>query len=121
MKLRFLIFGLVSFTAFVAGCKSSTGPNSNPSIAVTRPGVGSTFLYHDQAFDSLGRSVLVYDRWDTIVIVSSGISYQGKSNVVSFKTTTYHKKDNSISTLVGYLNYESNGDISHYIAPDGYP
>jgi hypothetical protein len=106
---------IIGCAAFIVGCNSGTdtGGTSYGNLAVTRPGVGSVFLLHDYALDSSDRPPDVYDEWDTAVVASSGISYQGKTNVVVYKTTTY--RNNSTSESLCYYNYESNGDISRYV------
>ena len=114
---RIPLVALFTFGVFMAGCKSnSTGPGPTGSTTtVTRPGVGSTFVFHYQEFDTLGHSIASKEEWDTDVVIASGISFEGKTNVVKFRF------GNSITpnTGVAYLNYEANGDISSYIDAEG--
>src|SRR5690348_12951558 len=58
-----LLFGLLAVV--FASCNSSTSPNSTPA---TRPGVGSSFILHQQVFDTVGR--VIDESTDTVFLIA---------------------------------------------------
>lgn len=100
-----IALALLVVSLFAASCKNSTETTSN---TMTRPGVGSSFVLHSTSFDSLGNPLPAYEKWDTAFVISSGITYQGKTNVVAIRYGSDPKG------RVTYGNYESNGDLSSY-------
>ena len=106
------VFGLslVAGLTFSSCLSSSTGPNSGSETLQTPPGVGSIFVYHQWYIDTSGM-IAGSERYDTMTIIATGISFAGKHNVTQIV----------LATDTGYLNYESNGDISMYRGSDGYP
>ena len=106
------------FFAALAGCSSNTtGPGSNTSAgSVTRPGVGSQYIRYNQFFDTAGHSLPALAAYDTLYVIASGISYQGKTNVVEFRYGSEPTR-----ALIFYVNYESNGDIASYVDGQGSP
>ncbi|MFI5201218.1 MAG: hypothetical protein ACHQNE_02380 [Candidatus Kapaibacterium sp.] len=101
MKILFFssILGIVFW-----GCSNPSGPSSN---ALVRPGVGSFYIIHSYDFDSTGAKIPGAEWYDTIRVIASGINYRGKTNVVEYK------QDSSASSG-GFINFESNGDLSIY-------
>jgi hypothetical protein len=90
----------------IAGCESSITATTN-TISTVRPGIGSKFVYRGLVWDTLG--TLTQDFVDTEVVYQSGISYQGKNNVI----TISYSWDTALKNAL-YYNYEPNGDIEDY-------
>jgi hypothetical protein len=78
---------LLALTLFmlINSCKSdSTGSTLNN--ALTSPKIGSIFVYDDYMIDTSGNIIKIdpyKERTDTIIVLSTGISYQGMSNVTN--------------------------------------
>src|SRR5689334_10460165 len=101
---HFLVFASLAFVAgiVISGCCSSTTFTPPPPTNFT-PKSGSTDTYHKHEIDSsAAQGKTTGDSTIVAVVVSSGTSFRGKSNVV----TVYDDYD----TL--RYSIESNGDVS---------
>ena len=75
---------VAAFAALAAGCSSSGSP-SNTSYPYKQPGVGSMFIYHSQEIGA--NDSVMSQGYDTMTVVSAGISYQGRPNVNEYAIT----------------------------------
>jgi hypothetical protein len=96
-KLDFIII-IISFS--VLGCKSTS--------LVKPPEVNSVFIYELYFVDSTEKVIEGSGKFDTMTVVSTGSTYQGKNNVLSFKV------DSGVNPSI-FLNYEIGGDVSEYV------
>ncbi len=98
-----LIILMFVVTSFVA-CESETDSDGIPSTTVT-PKAGTTYTYAKQERDSVsGGSPTTTDSIVIATVLSSGTTFEGKSNVISLV-------DNS--DTMRYV-MEANGDVSIY-------
>jgi hypothetical protein len=100
-----LAFVLVLFAHSTCRCQP-TAP-ADQSTKITRPGVGSMFVYRRTYFDTLGS--VFENRLDTEVVYQSGITYEGKNNVVAMGPIHANSQ-----RFWGYYNYEANGDLDDF-------
>lgn len=99
-----LIITMFVVTSFVA-CESETDSDGTPSTTVT-PKAGTTYTYAKQQRDSVsGESPTTTDSIVVATVISSGTTFEGKSNVISL--------DDDGDTLRYVM--ESNGDVSIYL------
>lgn len=96
--------------AGLTGCKSDS-PTSPSTGSVTKPKVGSTYTFATYDTDSLGAKVPGSDSTRSFTCTGAGITYAGKSDVYRFAPTTGGDEQDTV-----YLRYESNGDVSQYLA-----
>lgn len=94
------------------GCKSSTtDPGTNSAIIA--PKVGNFFVYDVYYIDTLGTKIVgvpyLEEEMDTVTVVGSGITYQGRTNVVNTTSTG--------SFGAWFMNFESTGDVSIWQNP----
>jgi hypothetical protein len=106
--IAFAIFGFLIASSL--GCSNSSGPPTTSTVTV--PKVGSTFVLYKYELDSTGAKISGTEKYDTVKVIASGITYQGKTNVNHFHSSQNYEI---------FLNYESNGDISGYIDHYGSP
>lgn len=92
--------------SLISGCKSDS-TTSTDSGAVT-PKAGSSYTYAQHYKDSTNTGVTENDSIIIATVISSGLTFQGKSNVI-----TLH--DGNGADTLRYV-MESNGDVSVYRA-----
>ena len=111
--MKHIIITLALSAIFLGGCKSNSTDN-NPSNAISSARTGSTFIYHNYYIDTLGAKITndpnTAESIDTVTVLATGISYQGKTNVTNFYNSGPDKGSY-------FLNYEASGDISLYGEP----
>jgi hypothetical protein len=96
----------------ITGC-SNTNSTSAPPTTLTVPNTGSMFVMNNYEIDSSSRMIGSTQYYDTIIVIATGMTYMGKTNVMQLQTPT------SRHNL--YRNFESNGDISTYYPGNGKP
>jgi hypothetical protein len=106
--IAFAIFGVLLVSS--VGCSNSSGP---PTSTFTVPKAGSTFIFYSYRIDTAGAIIANTEVSDTDIVIASGSTYQGRTNVNRFHT---NKGGSDI-----FLNYETNGDISYYEDNSGKP
>jgi hypothetical protein len=110
MKLRLpLVFAFLA--AFVvAGCKSSTSPNSVAVPKTVVPGPGSWWKSVQQTFDTSG----VLSRTDSslVTVLDTGVMIYGATSVHRLQSIYTSGGSQSLDTF--YRHYEANGDYSTY-------
>jgi hypothetical protein len=100
-----LILAAGAFCVILSGCASSTDPT--PSTTVKPPAANSQFYFTGGGVDSTGALIASSVFSDTVVVVSTGQTFAGRSNVLVTKLTN--------SAPLYYDNYESNGDVALYV------
>ena len=102
-KKIFPFVAAVVATVFLSGCNSSTTTPPTTQTSVT-PKAGSTFKYHLHETDTTSTGLTVTDTDVVDSVVASGISFQGKTNVIE-----YFEGPDTV-----YYEIESNGDVYRY-------
>ena len=108
MGRRISLFAIFYLVAILCGCGSSTAPISTPLV---RPGVGSLFFIHTYDLDSNGAKRLGVEWFDTVTVLATGMSFQGRNNVSGFR---WLNDDSDI----GHVSYDANGDWSLFKESD---
>ena len=113
VRLPFLSFlAVLVAAATLSSCTSKTtsvnGPPGTSTFGI--PGAGSFFTVQNSTTDSNG--ILTVNDPSTDFVVKSGLSINGKTNVVLVVS--------SPSSDTNYLHYESNGDVSTYAPNNGF-
>ena len=110
---HFLILGAIA-ALVVSGCKSaSTDPNNNTShinIGDTVPAKGSTYIYDQSQLDMNGNII----KTTTLPGISAQIDSVYQS--ILGKTNVFHVNDADSA----FYSYESNSDVSMYLAKPGF-
>ena len=100
-------FIALAFVAtLISGCKSDSTTSTDSGAVTPKPGSSYTYAQHYK--DSTNTGVTENDSIIIATVVSSGLTYQGKSNVI-----TLH--DGNGTDTLRYV-MESNGDVSVYRA-----
>ncbi len=103
---KFYILGIL-FIAFSAGCSGTTIPNTTPQVNYVQ---GNAYIYFAQNLNaSTGDTVAGSGDTITSVVLQTGISYRGMSNVTEIQNT----HTNPVSVDTTYVS-QSNGNYYHY-------
>lgn len=98
------------FALHYVGCSNSGGSDGNLNLSFTHaPKVGSTFTFNNIPVDTNGVASNDPPFISKDSVVETGITFEGKSNVMHILEVTPYLKES-------YINFESNGDISIYDA-----
>jgi hypothetical protein len=106
MKSSLVLLAFVAVFVAHSTCRCQLTAPAGQLIKTTHPGVGSMFVYRRLYFDTLGK--VIQNILDTEVVYQSGITYEGKNNVVAMGPI------HANSQRWGYYNYEANGDIDDF-------
>jgi hypothetical protein len=107
MKLSLILLVFIIAIVTHSTCGGQLTAQAGEVSKLTRPGVGSMFVYRRSYFDTLGS--VIENRLDTEVVYQSGITYEGKNNVVAMGPIHANSQ-----RLWGYYNYEANGDLDDF-------
>src|SRR4051812_7438487 len=105
VRLLFIsMFALVPMLA-LSGCSTSTTDTPPVMTMSTPPGVGSMFVMDHYDLDSAYRKIDSTEFFDTVFVAQTGMSYEGKTNVMQMHSTRGN---------IFYINEEPNSDISTF-------
>jgi hypothetical protein len=92
----------------IVGCSDDTTGPDNSSDPIVAPKQGSTYNYATYDTDATGQKETGTDATYTVTVAATGMTYQGKSNVMMFVQS-------GSQTDTSYVAYESNGDVSLFL------
>lgn len=107
-----ILSALLFVSLFVAGCTNGSSPGAPPTT-LTVPGIGSMFVVNHYEIDSSSKMIGSTQYYDTVIVIATGLTYMGKSNVMQLRTPT------SGHTL--YNSFEPDADISKIYPLSGNP
>lgn len=108
------LVAIVALAGWLASCSSSSTPADNTVTTVT-PKAGTTYTYHVHSKDSTdGSPAVVKDGDSTSLVLYSGGSYAGRTNVIALLNDT----GQTTSDTTFYI-LEPDGDVSVYLGKIG--